>query len=74
VAGLADKKVNPVFKNLSERLEEIRDKAEKGLISSIEFIKQLCQIAKETLQAEKKVICLKIREKLPKAAFNGPVS
>jgi type I restriction enzyme R subunit len=44
---------NPVFKKLSERLEEIRDKAEKGLINSIDFIKELCQIAKETLQAEK---------------------
>ncbi|MBP7679379.1 MAG: type I restriction endonuclease subunit R [Bacteroidales bacterium] len=44
---------DPAFKKLSERLEEIRDKAEKGLISSIDFIKELCQIAKETLQAEK---------------------
>ena len=44
---------NPIFKRLSERLEAIRDKAEKGLINSIEFIKDLCQLAKETLQAEK---------------------
>ncbi|MGJ0515055.1 MAG: type I restriction endonuclease subunit R [Methylomicrobium sp.] len=44
---------NPAFKKLSERLEELRDKAEKGLIHSIEFIKKLCEIAKETLQAEK---------------------
>jgi type I restriction enzyme R subunit len=44
---------NAVFKRLSERLEAIRDKAEKGLINSIEFIKELCQLAKETLQAEK---------------------
>jgi type I restriction enzyme R subunit len=44
---------NPTFKHLSERLEAIRDKAEKGLINSIEFIKELCQLAKETLQAEK---------------------
>ncbi len=44
---------NLVFKKLSERLEAVRDKAEKGLINSIEFIKELCQIAKETLQAEK---------------------
>ena len=41
------------FKELSERLEELRNRAEKGLINSIEFIKQLCQLAKETLQAEK---------------------
>jgi type I restriction enzyme R subunit len=42
-----------LFRELSERLEALREKAEKGLINSIEFIKELCQIAKETLQAEK---------------------
>jgi type I restriction enzyme R subunit len=44
---------NPLFKKLSERLELLRDKAERGLINSIDFIKELCNIAKETLQAEK---------------------
>lgn len=46
---------DPVFKKLSERLEELRDKAEKGLISSIEFVKELCKIARETVQAEKEL-------------------
>ncbi|OQA47356.1 MAG: hypothetical protein BWY47_01434 [Bacteroidetes bacterium ADurb.Bin302] len=50
---LARHKGNPIFRKLSERLEELRNKAEQGLINSIEFIKQLCEIAKETLQAEK---------------------
>jgi len=50
---LSKHKGKPVFKQLGERLEELRNKAEKGLINSIEFIKQLCQLAKETLQAEK---------------------
>ncbi len=53
VSRLAKHKGMLVFKELSERLEAVRDKAEKGLINSIEFIKDLCQIAKETLQAEK---------------------
>lgn len=44
---------NPTFKRLSERLDALRAKAEQGLINSIEFIKELCQLAKETLQAEK---------------------
>ena len=44
-----------IFRQLSERLEAIRDKAERGLINSIDFIKELCKIAKETLQAEKQV-------------------
>lgn len=53
VSRLTKHKGMLVFKELSERLEAVRDKAEKGLINSIEFIKELCQIAKETLQAEK---------------------
>lgn len=46
---------NPDFKKLSERLDAVRLKAEQGLISSIEFIKELCQIAKDTLTAERDV-------------------
>ena len=56
------------FKELSERLEEVRDKAEKGLINSIEFIKELCQIAKETIQAEKETDT-KTEQKNAKAAL-----
>jgi type I restriction enzyme R subunit len=44
---------DPHFKDLSERLEKLRDKAEQGLIQSIEFVKELCKIAKETVAAEK---------------------
>ena len=44
---------DPKFKSLSERLEALRDKAEQGLITSIEFVKELCEIAKETVKAEK---------------------
>jgi type I restriction enzyme R subunit len=58
----------PVFKSLSERLEELRDKAEKGLIASIDFVKELCKIAKETVQAEKDLDAER-QEKTPKAAL-----
>lgn len=58
----------PTFKSLSERLEELRNKAEQGLISSIEFVKELCKIAKETLQAEKELED-EVQEKSPKAAL-----
>jgi type I restriction enzyme R subunit len=58
----------PVFKSLSERLEELRNKAEKGLIASIDFVKELCKIAKETVQAEKDLDTA-IQEKTPKAAL-----
>ncbi|MEI7983504.1 MAG: hypothetical protein WCI71_17775 [Bacteroidota bacterium] len=59
---------HPIFKELSQRLEEIRDKAERGLINSIEFIKELCQIAKETLRAEKETES-KTGQKSAKAAL-----
>ena len=59
---------NTTFKQLSERLEAIRDRAEKGLINSIEFIKELCQLAKETLQAEKGIEPVK-EQKNAKAAL-----
>ena len=56
------------FKKLSERLEELRDRAEKGLITSIEFVKELCKIAKETVQAEKDQEQA-FQEKTPQAAL-----
>lgn len=59
---------NPKFKKLSDRLEELRDKAEQGLITSIEFVKELCKLAKETVQAEKELEEL-IQEKTPQAAL-----
>ena len=52
----------PIFIELSKRLEALRDKAEQGLITSIEFIKELCQIARETLQAEKMEADVEVRK------------
>ena len=59
---------DPIFKKLSERLEELRDKAEKGLITSIEFVKELCKLAKETVKAEKEIE-EQLLKKTPKAAL-----
>ncbi|HRB80145.1 MAG TPA: HsdR family type I site-specific deoxyribonuclease [Niabella sp.] len=59
---------NPTFKKLSELLEELRDRAEQGLITSIEFVKELCKIAKETVQAEKEIE-QEVQEKSPKTAL-----
>ncbi|WP_069660687.1 type I restriction endonuclease subunit R [Arcticibacter eurypsychrophilus] len=59
---------DPRFKKLSELLEALRDRAERGLITSIEFVKELCKLAKETLQAEKE-LALAIPEKTPQAAL-----
>ncbi|HNF26549.1 MAG TPA: HsdR family type I site-specific deoxyribonuclease, partial [Leptospiraceae bacterium] len=46
-------KGNPKFVKLSERLEKLKEKAEQGLINSIDFLKELCQIARDTVKAEK---------------------
>ena len=44
---------NPKYKALSERLDALRDRFESGVLNSVEFLKQLLQLAKEVLQAEK---------------------
>ncbi|MDA7596735.1 type I restriction endonuclease subunit R, partial [Gammaproteobacteria bacterium] len=58
----------PAFKSLSDRLEQLRDKAHEGLIASIDFVKELCEIAKDTLKAEKELERDK-QENSPKAAL-----
>ena len=47
---------DPKFKMLGEKLEELRNRHEQGLINSIEFLKILLQLAKEAAQAEKEVV------------------
>jgi type I restriction enzyme, R subunit len=47
---------DPRFKALGERLEDLRDRAEKGLIASIDFVKELCKLAKDVVQAEKEAL------------------
>ncbi|MEX2608298.1 MAG: type I restriction endonuclease subunit R [Kiritimatiellia bacterium] len=47
---------DPRFQDLSERLEKLRDRAERGLIQSIEFVKELCKIARETVEAEREAL------------------
>jgi type I restriction enzyme R subunit len=44
------------FKALGERLEDLRDRAEKGLIASIDFVKELCKLARDVVQAEKEAL------------------
>lgn len=46
----------PRFVKLGEKLEELRQKHEQGLITSIEFLKLLLELAKEAAQAEKEVV------------------
>lgn len=47
---------DPHFKELGQKLDELREKHEQGLINSIEFLKMLLELAREAAQAEKDVI------------------
>jgi len=64
ISRLQKHKNDPQFKNLSERLIDIKNKLEEGLITSIEFVKELCKLAKETLELERE-----LKEKTPQAAL-----
>jgi len=44
---------NPRFKALSERLEDLRERHEKGLLNSVEFLKSLLELARDVVEAEK---------------------
>ena len=53
VNRLRKHKGKPKFEELGKRLEELRDKAERGLINSVDFLKHLIQLAKDVVAAEK---------------------
>jgi type I restriction enzyme R subunit len=55
VARLRKHAKDPKFIALGERLEKIKDKHEQGLIDSKEFLKQLLELARDVVEAEKKV-------------------
>lgn len=46
---------NPLFLKLGERLEQLRERYEQGFINSLEFLKQLLNLAKDVVAAEKQV-------------------
>ena len=52
VARLRKHRGNPKFTALGERLEKIKERHEQGLLTSLEFLKQILEVAKEVLQAE----------------------
>ena len=54
---------DPRFKKLGEKLEFLREQHAQGLITSIEFLKYLLQLAKETVEAEKEVTPKEERDK-----------
>ena len=53
VAKIINHGKDPKFVKLGERLEDLREKHEQGLITSIEFLKRLLELAKDVAEAEK---------------------
>ncbi|MEQ1870656.1 MAG: HsdR family type I site-specific deoxyribonuclease [Vicinamibacterales bacterium] len=44
---------NPRYQQLSERLEALKDRHERGLLNSVEFLKQLLDLARDLVATEK---------------------
>jgi type I restriction enzyme R subunit len=44
---------NPKFTALGERLEKIKERHEQGFLNSLQFLKEILEVAKEVLEAEK---------------------
>ena len=55
IARLRNHKDNPKFVALGQRLEKLKERHEQGLLHSLDFLKELLTLAKEVVQAEKKV-------------------
>ena len=47
---------DPKFIKLGERLEDLREKHEQGLITSIEFLKRLLELARDAAEAEREAV------------------
>jgi type I restriction enzyme R subunit len=52
-ARLRKHMANPRFRALSERLEALKERMEQGLVDSVDFLKQLLEIARDLVAAEK---------------------
>jgi type I restriction enzyme R subunit len=55
IARLKKHAGNPKFKELGERLEKIREKHEQGLLNSLEFLKAILEVAKDTVATENQI-------------------
>ena len=56
VAKIRKHSNDPKYMQLGEKLERLRQQHEQGLINSIDFLKQLLELAKEAAEAEKEVV------------------
>lgn len=52
IARLRKHKGNPKFKALGERLEKVKERHEQGFLNSLQFLKEILELAKEVVAAE----------------------
>ena len=52
---LGEHKGNPNYKKFADKLDELRERMQQNLISSIDFLKQLLEMAKEIHEEEKRI-------------------
>jgi len=55
ISRLQKHRDNPIFMRLGERLEELKERYEQGVLNSLEFLKQLLNLAKDVVAAERQV-------------------
>lgn len=58
---------NPKFTELGERLEKIKERHEQGFLSSLEFLKEMLELAKEVVEAERAVDPVEERDRAKEA-------
>jgi type I restriction enzyme R subunit len=58
---------NPKFTELGERLEKIKERHEQGLLTSVEFLKQMLELAQDTLKAERQADPVEERDRAKEA-------
>jgi len=58
---------NPKFMALGERLEKIKERHEQGFLTSLEFLKQILELARDVVEAEKQVDPVEERDKAKEA-------
>jgi type I restriction enzyme R subunit len=58
---------NPKFTALGERLEKLKEKHEQGLLTRLEFLKQILELAKDVVEAEKETDPEEERDKAKEA-------
>ena len=58
---------NPVFVALGERLERIKERHEQGFTTSLQFLKEILELAKEVVEAERQTDPVEERDRAKEA-------